>query len=108
MFATILGITRGAAVTTPARRGSVTNADTVSVGYDVLSGIYTPAPVDARSDTIVTLSNDVQPLPNGDWITNNSAYDTPARSMGVSLPVTKVAKSDVGQMLANGYMVTRV
>lgn len=108
MFGTILGITREAAVSTPARRGAATNADRVSVGYDVLSGIYAPAPVDAQSDTIRTLSNDVQPLPNGDWITNNSVYDTPARSMGVSLPVTKVAKSDVGQMLSNGYMVARI
>ena len=88
------------------RKGHVTNVDRTIIGYDVLSGLYTPLPADSTAENYVNSREDIKKhadYSGAEWVTTTNSYDTPGRSGGVNVPPAKMSKKEAGKMLYQGF-----
>ena len=90
------------------RKGHVSNVDRSIIGYDVLSGLYTPLPADSTAENYVNSREDIKKhadYSGAEWVTTTNSYDTPGRSGGINTPTVKMDSKEAGKMLYQGYDV---
>jgi len=90
------------------RKGHVSNVDRTIIGYDVLSGLYTPLPADSTAENYVNSAEDIKKHADyspSEWGTTTNSYDTPGRSGGVNVPPAKMSNKEAGKMLYQGFDV---
>jgi hypothetical protein len=84
------------------------NIDRSIIGYDVLSGLYTPLPVNSTAEGFVNSAEDIKKHADysiSEWVTTTNSYDTPGRSGGVNVPAVKMSNKEAGKMLYQGFDV---
>lgn len=89
-------------------KARVSNVDRSIIGYDVLSGLYTPLPVDSTAEGFVNSAEDIKKhadYSGAEWVTTTNSYDTPGRSGGINAPAAKMSNKEAGKMLYQGYDV---
>ncbi|MFA5744450.1 MAG: hypothetical protein WC936_06570 [Candidatus Nanoarchaeia archaeon] len=89
-------------------KAHVSNVDRSIIGYDVLSGLYTPLPADSTAENYVNSREDVKKRADystSEWVTTTNSYDTPGRSGGVNVPAVKMNNKEAGKMLYQGFDV---
>lgn len=90
------------------RKGHVSNVDRTIIGYDVLSGLYTPLPADSNAENYVNSREDIKKhadYSGTEWGTTTNSYDTPGRSGGINAPAAKMSNKEAGKMLYQGFDV---
>lgn len=82
------------------------NMDRSIIGYDVLSGLYTPLPADSIAENFTNSAEDIKKHADYsgiEWATRVNNYDTPGRSGGVNVPNRKMKNSEASAMKYQGF-----
>ena len=82
------------------------NIDRSIIGYDVLSGLYTPLPVNSTAEGFVNSAEDIKKRADysaAEWVTAANTYDTPGRAGGVNVPDKKMKNKTAAAMLYQGF-----
>ena len=89
-------------------KAHVSNVDRSIIGYDVLSGLYSPLPVNSTAEGFVNSAEDIKKhadYSGTEWVTTTNSYDTPGRSGGINAPAAKMSNKEAGKMLYQGFDV---
>lgn len=109
-----MGVTTAVKTASESKAGASrkpSNIDRSIIGYDVLSGLYTPLPVNSTAEGFVNSAEDIKKHADyspSEWVTTTNSYDTPGRSGGVNVPPAKMSKKEAGKMLYQGFDVITV
>lgn len=82
------------------------NIDRSIIGYDVLSGLYTPLPVNSTAEGFVNSAEDIKKhadYSGAEWVTAANTYDAPGRAGGVNIPDRKMKNKTAAAMLYQGF-----
>lgn len=86
--------------------------DKTAIGYDVLSGAYTPIPASALQEGKERVTEDIvktaeySSIP---WSSNaNKAQNTARKSNGVAVPNISIGNKDASYLLYQGYDVVNM
>lgn len=87
-------------------KAHVSNVDRSIIGYDVLSGLYSPLPVNSTAEGFINSAEDIKKhadYSGAEWATTANTYDTPGRAGGVNIPDKKMTNKTAAAMLYQGF-----
>lgn len=101
-----MGVTTAVKTSSESKPHKPSNVDRTIIGYDVLSGLYTPLPVNSTAEGFVNSAEDIKKhadYSRGEWVTAVNTYDTPGRAGGVNIPDRKMKTKTAEAMLYQGF-----
>ena len=104
-----MGVTTAVKTASESKAGASrkpSNIDRSIIGYDVLSGLYTPLPVNSTAEGFVNSAEDIKKRADysgAEWATTANTYDTPGRAGGVNIPDKKMKNKTAAAMLYQGF-----
>ena len=104
-----MGVTTAVKTASESKAGTSrkpSNIDRSIIGYDVLSGLYTPLPVNSTAEGFVNSAEDIKKRADysaAEWVTAANTYDTPGRAGGVNIPDKKMKNKTAAAMLYQGF-----
>ena len=101
-----MGVTTAVKTETEGKPHKPSNIDRTIIGYDVLSGLYTPLPVNSTAEGFVNSAEDIKKhadYSGAEWVTTANRYDTPGRAGGVNIPNKKMNNKTAAAMLYQGF-----
>ena len=96
----------GAVKSASESKAKPSNVDRTIINYDVLSGLYTPLPVNSTAEGFINSAEDVKKHADysaAEWSTTANRYDTPGRAGGVNIPNKKMRSKTASAMLYQGF-----
>ena len=101
-----MGVTTAVKTASESKPHKPSNIDRTIIGYDVLSGLYTPLPVNSTAEGFVNSAEDIKKhadYSGAEWVTTANRYDTPGRAGGVNIPNKKMNNKTAAAMLYQGF-----
>lgn len=101
-----MGVTGAVKSASEGKPHKPSNVDRTIINYDVLSGLYTPLPVNSTAEGFINSAEDIKKHADysaAEWSTTADIYDTPGRAGGVNIPNKKMKSKTASAMLYQGF-----